>query len=279
MVSAVPARAPSFVLVANPGYYLAGGPPTCTLEGCLAVDPRRPYNQGAPALDLGTAWLAVAGPGVARNRLDSQTWIDQADIRPTLLALVGLRDSYAHDGRVVSEALRQEAEPPGIRESRAAYESVAASLEQLNSPAGRVGLLSLAAATRALRSDSAGDGAYRVYLLRIQGVWERRDAAAGQMLPALEAAAFDGKPLDPRAAAAMVNQADQLITEIGRAWRAGRPQSGWGAMVGLGGGRRPPPPLAEYPRPRLPPRPPSPPGGPPEPSAAAPGPPRTGGGP
>jgi len=217
MVSADPARAPSFVLVANPGYYLAGGPPTCTLEGCLAVDPRRPYNQGAPGLDLGTAWLAVAGPGVARNRLDSQTWIDQADIRPTLLALVGLRDSYAHDGRVVSEALRQEAEPPGIRESRAAYESVAASLEQLNSPAGRVGLLSLAAATRALRSDSTGDGAYRVYLLRIQGFSERRDAAAGQMLTALEAAAFDGKPLDPRAAAAMVNQADQLITEMGRA--------------------------------------------------------------
>jgi hypothetical protein len=217
MVSADPARTPSFVMLANPGYHLSGGPPTCALAGCLAVDPRSPSNQGAPSADLGTAWLALAGPGVTRNRLDSQTWLDQADIRPTLLALVGLRDSYAHDGRVVSEALRQEAEPPGIQESRAAYESVAASLEQLNSPAGRVGLLSLGAATRALRSDSTGDGAYRVYLLRMQGFSERRDAVAGQMLSALEDAAFEGKPLDPRAAAAMVNQADQLIAEIGRA--------------------------------------------------------------
>jgi hypothetical protein len=139
------------------------------------------------------------------------------DIRPTLLALTGLRDSYLHDGRVISEALQAAAEPPGIRNAVAAYESVAASLKQLDAPVGKLGILSLSAATRALASDSAGDGAYRLFLARIQGFSERRDSVADRMLRALDDAAFAGRSLDSGTAAAMVDQADELLVEIGRA--------------------------------------------------------------
>src|SRR5439155_475595 len=31
------------------------------------------------------------------------TWVDETDIRPTLLYLAGLKDDYEHDGRVISE--------------------------------------------------------------------------------------------------------------------------------------------------------------------------------
>jgi hypothetical protein len=154
---------------------------------------------------------------VAGRGLDAQTWVDQVDIRPTLLALTGLRDSYLHDGRLISEALQVAAQPPGIRNALAAYESVAASLKQLDAPVGRLGILSLSAATRALASDSAGDGAYRLFLARIQGFSERRDAVADRMLRALDDAAFAGRSLDSSTAAAMVDQANQLLIEIGRA--------------------------------------------------------------
>ena len=33
------------------------------------------------------------------------TWVDQTDIRPTLMYLAGLRDDYRPDGRVISEVL------------------------------------------------------------------------------------------------------------------------------------------------------------------------------
>jgi hypothetical protein len=217
MVSADPTRTPSFILFADSAYHLTGGPAGCGSSGCLAVDPRSAFNHGTLSADVTTTWLAVAGPGVAGRGLDAQTWVDQVDIRPTLLALTGLRDSYLHDGRVISEALQAAAEPPGIRNAVAAYESVAASLKQLDAPVGKLGILSLSAATRALASDSAGDGAYRLFLARIQGFSERRDAVADRMLRALDDAAFAGRSLDSGTAAAMVDQADQLLIEIGRA--------------------------------------------------------------
>jgi hypothetical protein len=217
MVSADPTRTPSLVLFADPAYELAGGPTTCGSSGCLAVDPRSAYNHGTLGADETTTWLGLAGPGVARRSLDAVTWVDQVDIRPTLLALTGLRDSYLHDGRVISEALQAGARPPGIRAAVAAYENVAASLKQLDAPVGRLGMLSLSAATHALSSDAAGDGAYRLFLARIQGFTERRDAVAERMLKALDAAAFAGRSLDSSTAAALVDQSNQLLIEIGRA--------------------------------------------------------------
>jgi hypothetical protein len=217
MVSADPTRTPNLILFADPAFHLASGPAACGSSGCLTVDPRSPYNRGSLGADVATTWLALAGPGVARRGLDAQTWVDQVDIRPTLLALTGLRDSYLHDGRVISEALQASAQPPGIRAAAAAYESVAASLKQLDAPAGRLGMLSLGAATRALASESTGDGAYRLFLSRLQGFSERRDAAAERMLLALDDAAFADRSLDSSTAAAMVDQANQLLIEIGRA--------------------------------------------------------------
>ena len=217
MVSADPRRTPSFILFADPAYHLTGGPAGCGASGCLAIDQGSAFNHGTLDADVTTTWLALAGPGVAGRGLDAQTWVDQVDIRPTLLALTGLRESYLHDGRVISEALQVAAQPPGIRIAVAAYESVAASLKQLDAPVGRLGILSLSAATRALASDSAGDGAYRLFLARIQGFSERRDAVADRMLKALDDAAFASRSLDSSTAAAMVDQANQLLIEIGRA--------------------------------------------------------------
>jgi hypothetical protein len=217
MLSADQARTPGFVVFAQPGYLVSGSPSACPAAGCTGSDPRRPSDQGYAEAGASTAWLGLAGPGVAGRRLDAATWTDQADIRPTLLALTGLRDGYGHDGRVLSEVMAPEALPPGIRDSQAAYESVAGRLKQLDAPAGRVGLLSLAVATRAAASSSPNDAAYRSYAARMDGFTRRRDAVAGSMRGALEDAAFEGRALDDRTAAELVASADRLLAEMARA--------------------------------------------------------------
>lgn len=44
------------------------------------------------------------GDGTVPQFSTRGTW-DETDVRPTLLHLVGLRDDYVHDGRVISEIL------------------------------------------------------------------------------------------------------------------------------------------------------------------------------
>jgi hypothetical protein len=206
-------RAPSFVLFAQPGYLISAPSAAC----CAKREADAPHDVGYAEGGASTAWLGLAGPGVARRRLDATTWADEADLRPTLLALTGLRDGYGHDGRVLSEAMQQEALPPGIRDSQTAYEGVAARLKQLDAPAGRVGVLSLSVATRAAESTSAADSDYRSYAARVEGFTSRRDAAAAGMRAALEEAAFGGRPLDAPTAGALMDSADRLVAEMARA--------------------------------------------------------------
>ena len=214
MVSADPARTPTFVLFARPDYFVSSGPPACVPAGCVSVDPASAYNHGDVQADITTTWLGLAGPGVARRGLDHSTWADQVDVRPTLLALTGLRDPYRHDGRVLSEVIEPPALPAGIRGSRPMYERLAAGLKQLNAPVGRLGLLSLAAASRAIMSESAGDADYTAHLSRWDAFTARRDALAARMLDMLNGAAFAGAGLETGAAEQALAEASALTTSL-----------------------------------------------------------------
>src|SRR2546423_12710000 len=102
MVSADVARTPSFALLARRGYLAASVPAACATAVCATADPGQGRGQGYAEPGANTAWLALAGPGVARRRLDATTWVDEADIRPTLLALAGGRRRYAPARRGLS---------------------------------------------------------------------------------------------------------------------------------------------------------------------------------
>jgi hypothetical protein len=206
MVGGDPARVPSLVLFARPDYYLMDGTASCGSSSCVRVDPQSAYNHGDVDPAVNTTWFALAGPGVARRGVDHSVWADETDIRPTLLALTGLRDTYRHDGRVLSEVLRNPLGP--------AYEQLAAALKRIDAPVGPLGLASLAMATRAIESDQPNDAAYQAYLNTLASVTTRRNALAGQMLGQLEAAAFAGRPLSPRIARDESAQADALIAEV-----------------------------------------------------------------
>jgi hypothetical protein len=99
----------------------------------------------------------------------------ETDIRPTILALIGLKDDYAHDGRVLFEALSPNALPISLRTDATLLALLAQTYKAITAPVGELGVTTLTGiATRAAEADSA---TYAVLDLTT-----RRDAVAGKML-------------------------------------------------------------------------------------------------
>ena len=185
MVNADPARTPTFAMFAKPDYYVSTGPTTCSnvtgnsSEDCVEQDddlrlgPRRLRRRDRHQLG------GFAGPGVAHLGLDGSapdagpnsagpnsgqvtvpqsgttgTWIDETDIRPTIMYLTGLKDDYTEDGRVITQILAQPA-PDGLSSPQATELGVC--YKQLNSSVGELGTATLEASTNAVESSSPGD--------------------------------------------------------------------------------------------------------------------------
>ncbi len=65
---------------------------------CITVPTTPPtstfaWNHGGIQPEIATTWLGMVGPGV-RNTATTSTWADHTDIQPTMLALVGLKNTY-----------------------------------------------------------------------------------------------------------------------------------------------------------------------------------------
>src|SRR5262245_29884299 len=98
--------------------------------------------------------------GVKHHGVNHSVWSDHTDVRPTVLARAGLHDDYRHDGRVLFEDLEGYAIPPTLRESNGLTKQLADVYKQINAPVGQLGLASLLASTRALKSDDPNDATY-----------------------------------------------------------------------------------------------------------------------
>lgn len=119
------------------------------------------------------------------------TWVDETDIRPTLIYLTGLKDDYEHDGRVITEILsdpNRALGAPGVASLGACY-------KQLNSSVGQFGAFTLHAATAAVESDTPGDARYRTVDAALAGLDKLRDSLALRVKGELEAAAFGDQPV------------------------------------------------------------------------------------
>ena len=106
------------------------------------------WNHGDVQADITTTWLGLVGPGIRDDGIDSQTWSDHTDIRPTIMLLTGLKDDYSHDGRVLSEAMTGAALPATIRGNANIFRRLAASYKQINAAVGQFGLAHLLFLTR-----------------------------------------------------------------------------------------------------------------------------------
>jgi outer membrane murein-binding lipoprotein Lpp len=220
MITADPQRTPTLTMFAQPDWFFFATqpPPDCKTSECITVPTTPPtstfaWNHGGIQPEIATTWLGLVGPGVRHNGDDS-TWADHTDVRPTMLNLVGLGDSYVHDGRVLIDQLDASAVPQSLRAHRETLRRLGDVYKQLNAPFGTFSMSLLKASTEAITSGSStDDSTYDRLEGQIAGLTSRRDALASQIRAALDGAAFGGAALNEGRAKDWIDQADSLIDQ------------------------------------------------------------------
>ena len=223
MITADPNRTPNFILFANPDYFLTASgktTPPCTptaqsnliAASCFSEQSGFAWNHGDFQNDITQTWLGIVGPGVLGLGRFGEVFTDHTDIRPTMLSLVGLKDDYAHDGRVLFEALAHHAVPGSLRAHRDTLSDLAQVYKAINAPLGELGIRTLTGiSTSALKGD---DTTYTLLEAQIDAITKRRDEIAEQMIGLLEAAAFDDRPINEARAARLIDEAFDLLDSV-----------------------------------------------------------------
>jgi hypothetical protein len=212
-IDADPARTPTLAMFAKPDYFLSAGSTDCGGGPCVTQNTGFAWNHGDYAAEIDTNYFGVVGPGVKQLGLDGSgaaegpssagpdsgqitvpnehtkgTWVDETDIRPTMLYLAGLRDDYEHDGRVVTEVIQH----PNAALAAPGVTALGACYKQLNSSVGEFGTDTLQASTKAIESTSHGDSTYQAVDHALRRLEVARDQLALRIKGELEAAAFSG---------------------------------------------------------------------------------------
>jgi hypothetical protein len=217
MITADPQRTPTLTMFALPDYFLFAGAANCNTP-CITVPTTPPtstfaWNHGGIQPEIATTWLGMVGPGVRHNG-DDDTWADHTDVRPTMLNLLGLKDTYVHDGRVLIDQLHAWAVPETLRAHRETLRRLGAIYKQLNAPFGAFAMDTLVASTTAIESGSpVDDSTYAELEGQIEALTTRRDALASQIRAALNAAASGDASLNEQEAKAWIRQAQALLAE------------------------------------------------------------------
>jgi hypothetical protein len=223
MVTADPSRTPTFTLFGRPDYYITatckGGfdstPPPTYIPACVLEEPAYAWLHGDVQPDTTTTWLGMVGPGVQQLGVDNATWSDHTDIRPTMMALLGLKDDYAHDGRVLFEDLSASILPASVQAQRDQILALARVYKQLNASVGQFALGTLKMSTAGLDSGgAANDSTYTSTESQLTSLGASRDAIAGQILTMLEGAEFGGTAVNQGQAAALIANGWALLRQV-----------------------------------------------------------------
>jgi hypothetical protein len=191
-------RLPTFTMFGNDNYFNSvansangHGKDCAQAPACVSEETGFAWNHGDFQKDITRTWFGMAGPGVAKQGRSDGVFSDHTDLRPTVMALLGLKDDYVHDGRVLVEHLEAHALPDSLEDSRFAYAALAQAYKQINATKGPLGVNSLVAANRAITSD---DATYNAFLTKIGSITTERNALASEMIALLDGAAFRNKP-------------------------------------------------------------------------------------
>jgi hypothetical protein len=211
MINSDPKRTPTFTMFGDPDFFFQTSNVCGPAGTVVCVNPGFAWNHGDVQQEIGNTWVGFVGPGVTAKGVDSETWTDHVNVRPTINALVGLHDSYGDDGRVLIEALTTKATPQTLIAHRETVRRLGAVYEQLNAPFGSFATQTLEASTAALASTD--DATYNSIENAIASLTSQRDALAAQIKAALNGAAFSGQALNEQQAKGWIDQADALIAQ------------------------------------------------------------------
>jgi hypothetical protein len=213
-VTVDPQRTPTLVMFANADYFFFRGGPTCapisaqTPAACLSQNSAFAWQHGGFQPEIVTTWLGMVGPGIRNLGQTDEIWSDHTDVRPTILSLLGLKDDYAGDGRVMVEAIKAHALPRSLRAHSETLAELGAVYKQINAPVGELGRATLRLSTKALEGD---DATYTRIENQLIALTSARNAIAGQMITMLNAAAFDGAALNEEQARSLIQQGENLL--------------------------------------------------------------------
>jgi len=213
MVTSSPARTPTFTMFGNDDYFFeTGNGGVCANQSdCVFVGAGFAWNHGDFQRQITRTWAAMVGPGVKHLGRYDEVFSDHTDVRPTMLALLGLKDDYVTDGRVIAEWLEERALPQGIKRDRNSFVELAGVYKQLNAPLGELGRSSLVFANRSI---TGSDKTYAQYLETIGIITNERNQLVSEIKTALNAAAFDGKPVGDFAEVGLGLRARLLIDRV-----------------------------------------------------------------
>jgi hypothetical protein len=214
MITADPARTPTFTMFGEPDYFfLSGGSIVPTPDSGFG------WNHGGIQPEIAQTFLAMVCPGVLQGatRTDDGSGIafsDHTDIRPTIMALLGLQDDYVNDGRVLFEVINPTALPHSLTTHYGTLLELARVYKMINAPFGDLGRNSLVVSTAALASNTTGDATYNNLEAKIASWHTRRDSLANQMKSMLEGAAFSGQTISESPALQLISQGQALVNEV-----------------------------------------------------------------
>jgi hypothetical protein len=211
MVTSDPFRTPTFTLFGRPDYFFFRGAANCT-SSCAAVQRAFAWSHGTIDPVIMQTWVGFVGPGVLRAGPTNAVWADHADVRPTMLALLGVQDMYISDGRVLAEILSPRGLPHSLRTDRETFIQLAALYKKINAPIGDLARASLSVSTRALAT--IDEPTYSRLTQQLQDWTKERDRLAARMKAILYAAAFGGDPISEGEAHALIAAGENLLDRV-----------------------------------------------------------------
>jgi type II secretory pathway pseudopilin PulG len=202
-----PLRTPTYTLFPKPDYFFS------TTGANVSINDRFAYDHGYYSPNIDVTWVGFAGKGVKVNGVDGPdpaqgnqptdpesqntvpqastvgTWVEETDIRPTMLSLLGLTDDYRSDGHVITQALDH------VPAALQATAELAKGYDQIESSVGQFATDTLIADTKALASGSSSDdSAYEAEQATLAQLADDRDTAVAAIKKVLNNAAAGVMP-------------------------------------------------------------------------------------
>src|SRR6266478_6500598 len=197
-----PNRDPTFTFFGDPNFFFeTTGNPNAIVGTGFA------WNHGDIQPEIARTFIAMAGPGVRPIGITqpSDFFSDHVDLRPTMMYLLGLKDDYEHDGRVILEMVDQNTLSSTLHAHAETLLRLGQVYKQINAPFGALSQSALIVSNFAIQSSSDGDAVYNALESKIASWTSQRDALAAQIKSVLEGSEFSGLSINEQ-------QAKQLIT-------------------------------------------------------------------
>ena len=203
-----PNREPTFTMFGDPNFFFQ-----TTGTAAPVVGTGFAWNHGDIQPEIGTTFIAIAGPGVKNLGVTKPRdfFTDHVDLRPTMMSLLGLKDDYQHDGRVITEILDSHALPEELRERSGIARKLGQIYKQIDAPFGDLAESALSVSTYALKSDSTGDRVYQNLENEIASWTVQRDKLTAQIKSMLEGAEFDNRDINAEQTERIIREGQKLL--------------------------------------------------------------------